>query len=322
VADNRAWWLLFLAGLLLWLLLLMHLRTSSSAAGKRAFKLARREGWRIEQDGCFGIQATLAYLNYLERRIIERRIKHSTMIGYLSGIQDFHYSMNIDWGRRVYRTFPIQQALRKIANNPLIPTQHSEQDDEVTLNDMTEFCSGLGNSIDDVVAGSIASSLFWGIGRISELLHANEHKELLTSSLITTDSIFRIRLERPKRGRLNYCSQHISPVQSSGKTRAQSWLTLLRIEREEDKSLELFRLADGTRATAKWFVAKFQRGVNRKFDRLGQCSFRAGGMTHLASLGHDLGLLRILGRWKSDAFELYLRNHPRVIQAHLNSVKR
>jgi hypothetical protein len=124
--------------------------------------------------------------------------------------------------------------------------------------DLLEFCNGLRNGVDDVIAGCVASSLFWGIGRISELLHASAHDELLVGNLITSDNFLRICLERPKRGRLDYSSQHISPEQASGKTRAQSWLKLLAIEREEDQVKELFRLSDGSRATAKWFTAKFQ----------------------------------------------------------------
>jgi hypothetical protein len=123
----------------------MQIRASSVSVAKRAYKLARKEGWQLDADGCFGIEATVSYLLFLEKRIIDSKIKHSTMIGYLSCLQDFHYSNNINWGARVLKSFPVQQALRNKARNPLIPTQHSTQDDEVTLADLLEFCNGLGN---------------------------------------------------------------------------------------------------------------------------------------------------------------------------------
>jgi hypothetical protein len=40
---------------------------------------------------------------------------------------------------------------------------------------------------------------------------------------------------------------------------------------------------------------------------------RAGGATYLASLGTPPEIIRALGRWSSDAWELYIRLHPTLL---------
>jgi hypothetical protein len=81
----------------------------------------------------------------------------------------------------------------------------------------------------------------------------------------------------------------------------------------------LFMLSNGTMATSKWLISKFRDNITTRYTNLGECSFRAGGLTHMAAMGYDLEILRILGRWKSDAFEKYLRDHPEVLMARLSS---
>ena len=43
-------------------------------------------------------------------------------------------------------------------------------------------------------------------------------------------------------------------------------------------------------------------------------SFRIGGACHAADRGYSDGQIRALGRWKSDAFKVYLRSE--VLQAN------
>jgi hypothetical protein len=291
------------------------------AVGKRALKLAVKHGWRLERDGSFGVEATIHYLEFMESQIITKKLKHATMLSYLSGLQSFYMSLNVDW-KPTLEHFQVRRKLKEIRFNPLIPTQNSTQDEEIELKDLEEFCGRMTGSIDDVIAASIATSLFWGLGRISELIHSADHQPLEVDNLIETKGLLRILLERPKRERLGYASQYISPIQSSGRSRAQSWLILLQMVRKRDGKLCLLTLENGMRPSFDWFISKFKSNVTRRFDKLGQCSFRAGGLTHLAALGYDLDILRIMGRWKSEAFQLYLRNHPHVIQAQLEARKR
>ncbi|KIY47679.1 hypothetical protein FISHEDRAFT_44724 [Fistulina hepatica ATCC 64428] len=43
------------------------------------------------------------------------------------------------------------------------------------------------------------------------------------------------------------------------------------------------------------------------------------GATYLAELGVDLDIIQSIGRWSSDAFRIYIRTHPVVLAAILNS---
>ncbi|KAF9558438.1 hypothetical protein CPC08DRAFT_638990, partial [Agrocybe pediades] len=46
-------------------------------------------------------------------------------------------------------------------------------------------------------------------------------------------------------------------------------------------------------------------------------SMRAGGATSLAQNGTPLSVIQPLGRWSSDAFLIYIRKNPALIQAIL-----
>jgi hypothetical protein len=287
-------------------------------ASNNARKLARDYGWQILPDGSFTVEATLSYLDFLEAKVIAGTIKHSTLLSYMTALHAYHKSLNIDWSGIIH-SFAIMNRLHQISRNPELPTQNSTQDDYILYSDLLEFCSKMnGSCVDDVVAATIATSLFWGLGRISELLHPLQYPPLSVGCIKqSTDSSFRYQLERPKRGRIDYASQFISPVETSGWTRPRSWIILLKQYRKRDREA-LFTISNGIRPTSKWFLDKFNNTLSKRYSNLGECSFRAGGLTHMASLGYDLSILRMLGRWKSDAFEKYLRDHPQVLLAQLS----
>jgi hypothetical protein len=64
-----------------------------------------------------------------------------------------------------------------------------------------------------------------------------------------------------------------------------------------------------------FFMSCFQSLFPKSF---GGASMRAGGATHLATLGTPSQLIRALGRWSSDAWEIYIRVHPALLQALLH----
>ena len=71
---------------------------------------------------------------------------------------------------------------------------------------------------------------------------------------------------------------------------------------------------DGSIPTLTWF----KRRLHTFFDSaVGGHSMRAGGATFLAECGTPPHLIQAIGRWKSNAFETYIRKHPVLIQALL-----
>jgi hypothetical protein len=64
--------------------------------------------------------------------------------------------------------------------------------------------------------------------------------------------------------------------------------------------------------TRSWFLSRFHRFLPPSF---GGHSLRSGGATFFASQGWPNDRIQALGRWASDAFQLYIRKHPVLLQA-------
>ena len=73
---------------------------------------------------------------------------------------------------------------------------------------------------------------------------------------------------------------------------------------------------NGAVPTRHFFVSRLRRYFDR--DVAGQ-SMRAGGATSLAENGIPPSLIQLIGRWTSDAFFIYIRKSPVLIQALLYS---
>ncbi|KAM5540367.1 hypothetical protein V8D89_005825 [Ganoderma adspersum] len=79
----------------------------------------------------------------------------------------------------------------------------------------------------------------------------------------------------------------------------------------------LFLRADGSRPTRSWFERRLFSVLPR--SDYGGHSARAGGATHFASLGLSEDVLHALGRWSSQSWSIYIRDHP-TIRAELELV--
>lgn len=69
----------------------------------------------------------------------------------------------------------------------------------------------------------------------------------------------------------------------------------------------LFITAAGTHPSRNWFNGRFFCLLGKEYGGQPCCS---GGITFYASLGLDEDILMGLGRWSSQAWKLYLRDHP------------
>ena len=64
-----------------------------------------------------------------------------------------------------------------------------------------------------------------------------------------------------------------------------------------------------------FFLSRFHLYFPKNF---GGASLRSGGATHLAQLQTPDHVIRAIGRWSSDAWELYIRVHPTLLHALLH----
>lgn len=81
-------------------------------------------------------------------------------------------------------------------------------------------------------------------------------------------------------------------------------------------SSPLWLMRNGSVPTRNFFITRIRRYFDK--DIAGQ-SMRAGGATSLAEHGVPPSLIQFMGRWSSDAFFIYIRKSPVLIQALLYS---
>jgi hypothetical protein len=79
-------------------------------------------------------------------------------------------------------------------------------------------------------------------------------------------------------------------------------------------SSPLWLTSKGVVPTCSFFIKRLRRFFNT--DTAGQ-SLRAGGATSLAENGVPPSIIQAIGRWASDAFKIYIRKNPVLIQALL-----
>ena len=77
---------------------------------------------------------------------------------------------------------------------------------------------------------------------------------------------------------------------------------------------ELFLRENGTIPTRAWFLRILHQHLS---GNIGGQSLRAGGATALAEAGIPPHLIQAIGRWSSEAFQIYIRRHPVLLAAFL-----
>ena len=73
---------------------------------------------------------------------------------------------------------------------------------------------------------------------------------------------------------------------------------------------ELWLKRDGSIPIRGWFLHRLQRHFS---GNVGGQSLRAGGATALAEAGIPPHMIQAIGRWSSEAFQIYIRKHPVVL---------
>jgi hypothetical protein len=77
---------------------------------------------------------------------------------------------------------------------------------------------------------------------------------------------------------------------------------------------ELWLTSQGSVPTRHWFMSRLRTFLPTKFAGH---SMRAGGATSLAEAGANVSTIQAVGRWSSDAFQIYIRKNPVVLHALL-----
>lgn len=82
---------------------------------------------------------------------------------------------------------------------------------------------------------------------------------------------------------------------------------------------DLWIRSNGSRPRRNWFIIQLRQLCGAS---VGGHSIRAGGATALAQLGVPLQHIQAAGRWSSEAFRIYIRQHPLILHnltSHANT---
>lgn len=86
-------------------------------------------------------------------------------------------------------------------------------------------------------------------------------------------------------------------------------LLMLLVQPDPDLASPLFQRSDGSAITRDWFISQLRTRLTRlgvDASRYAGHSFRRGMATSAATAGYSDYEIQLLGRWRSDAYKLYL----------------
>lgn len=281
-------------------------------------KLSYQHGWMLPSEFLPTPTAYQQWLAFQHKRLQASQIRSGTIKSYQTAIRHFVEASGQDWS-------PYNQVGRQLSRSISTHTNltPSVQDYPVSIEDLILITtSNFYGDLTSLACITLATFLFYSLGRISELLHAPHHAPLVMDSLVreidskSYSSTYKILLRQPKIKRTS--DQWLMPVKPlipcTGTNRLMTAYLAERAKLTE--SNVLWRKTDGLPLTAR----EFKTFLRTRFNlNIGECSFRAGGSTYLAGAGADHGDLQVIGRWTTDAYQKYLRDHPSTVNAHLET---
>lgn len=163
---------------------------------------------------------------------------------------------------------------------------------------------------------------FYGLLHLGELVSPDElrlrdsTKLSLRTSVTTTATTFSFLLQREKSDD-RYEGNRI--VVSSSITEPDPFFLFNAYLTSRDHHFPLHPLlwlrSDGTVPTRSWFIRRLSSVF--RLDNVSGHSMRAGGATSLAAAGVPPDRIQAIGRWRSSAWQRYVRKNPALLQALL-----
>ena len=196
----------------------------------------------------------------------------------------------------------------------------------LTTDDLSTIINDLSASVkhDDLLFMAMLLTRFFALMHLGELTFSNEirlrnWKKIVKRSTVTvTNDQYEFHLPSHKADpffegnhvivkKQQYCN--LNPLHTF-----QNYLRSR--DHKFPLSSPLWLTSSGSIPTRNFFITRLRRYFER--DVAGQ-SMRAGGATYLAENGVPPSLIQFIGRWSSDAFFIYIRKSPVLIQALLYS---
>ena len=177
------------------------------------------------------------------------------------------------------------------------------------------------SSYDDILFLAILLTGFHGLLRLGELTWPDNsnlrdyRKVIMRSSVQINPKSFQFTLPGHKADRLFEGSRIL--IQST-ELPDDAWRAFTKFITMRDRRFalrpELWLTECGSIPTRSWFLTRFHRHFS---GNVGGHSLRAGGTTALAEASIPPHMIQAIGRWSSEAFQIYIRQHPVVLASHL-----
>ena len=196
----------------------------------------------------------------------------------------------------------------------------------LTLEDLLLVLSALAhsNAHDDLLFKAILLTGFFALLRLGELTFPNSkklrnwRKVTKRSSVIVTPDQYEFHLPSHKADQFFEGNRII--VKQKQYSNIDPLVCFIEYLASRDSAFPLqsplWLTSKGTVPTRDFFISRLNRFFEN--DVAGQ-SMRAGGATSLVEHGVPPSLIQLIGRWSSDAFLIYIRKSPILIQALLYS---
>ena len=253
---------------------------------------------------------------------MSHQIEPNSVSNYLSGIcqQLEPYFPNVRTSHLSPLVDRTMKGCRRLQSSP------TKRKRALTFDDLYKVVNALATSTvhDDLLFVAMLLTGFFALMQLGELAFPDEirlrnwKKITRRSTVVVTNDQYEFLLPAHKADRFfegnriivkkdQYCN--INPLSAF-----RAYLTS-----RDDRfplSSPLWILHNGTIPTWQFFITRLRQFFDQ--DIAGQ-SMRAGGATSLAEHGVTPALIQFMGRWSSDAFFIYIRKNPVLIQALLHS---
>ncbi|KAJ3506135.1 hypothetical protein NLJ89_g7033 [Agrocybe chaxingu] len=250
-------------------------------------------------------------------------IKPTSVKSYLSGIcnQLEPFFPNV---RSVRRHTLVTRTLLGCTKRRATPTSRRRP---LSRDELSVIHTSLSTSPDhdDILFLTILSTTFHGLMRLGENVWPDQtslqdyRKVILRSSVTTTPDSFAFLLPGHKADRLFEGNRILIHRATAGDAPLSAFTNYIS-SRDHLFALkpELWLRRNGSIPTRHWFLSRLLALLPNPTD-IGGHSLRAGGATYYAITGVPSHIIRAMGRWKSDTFEIYIRQHPALLAALLFS---
>jgi hypothetical protein len=242
----------------------------------------------------------LWFIAYLQRRMLSS----STIIGYVSAISFLH---RINGLKDCTQSFIVKKTLQGLRK------QEYKKDTRlpITKDIVRKICEVapmvLQNAYDVQLIRAFSLVAFYGFFRIGELVTKNSENVVQLSSVQFSNDLMSITIPRSK---ASLFPEVVNIRNQSPSCMCPINVTKMFLSRRGDTEGPLFAHPDGTPFTytyIKRILTTILSFLGLDLSRYKGHSFRIGAATEAANAGFSDAQIRLMGRWKSDAFKRYIR---------------